>query len=126
MNWSFLFKHWFGTLLIGPIVTDIIAYLIIDNSNKIGGLTEVYPIALLFGLIFSTPTYILYSLLYYLFAQKNINLNFAKIILIVFAVLGVIVTGQIIKGNMIENSIIAYSISSIMTGLFFKLNFKKK
>lgn len=120
MNWSYLFKHWFGTLLIGPIIVDIIIYL---NYAKIGGLLEVYPIALLFSLIFSAPTYIIYGIIYYFLCQKNVKRLYSKIILIVLAVSGVYITTIIIKVNMMEDIAISYSISSIITGLFFKLNF---
>ena len=125
MNWSYLFKHWFGTLLLGPIVSQIIMYLTILNPHRIVGLLEVYPISLIFGLIFSTPTYIIYSFIYYFFGQKNLNVIFAKIILITLAVLGVIITTTILKGNMMEDIAVSYSIASIIAGLFFKLNFKK-
>ncbi|WP_439553909.1 hypothetical protein [Flavobacterium macrobrachii] len=120
MNWSYLFKHWFGTLLIGPIIVDIIIYL---NYSKIGGLVEVYPIALIFSLIFSAPTYIIYGIIYHFLYQKNVKGLYSKIILIVLAVSGVYITTIIIKGNMMDDIAISYSISSIITGLFFKLNF---
>jgi hypothetical protein len=121
MNWSYLFKHWFGTLLIGPIIVDIIIYL---NYTKIGGLLEVYPIALIFSLFFSAPTYIVYGFIYHFLCYKNIKEFYSKIILITVAVLGVYITTIIIKGNMMEDIAISYSISSIITGLIFKLNFK--
>lgn len=121
MNWSYLFKHWFGTLLIGPIIVDVIIYF---NYTKIGGLLEVYPIALIFSLIFSAPTYIIYGIIYYFLCQKNVKGLYSKIILIVIAVSGVHITTIIIKGNMMEDVAISYSISSIIIGLLFKLNFK--
>jgi len=124
MNWSYLFKHWFGTLLIGPIVSDIIAYLIIDNSDKIGGLTGVYPIALLFGLIFSTPTYILYGIIYYFLAQKEIATKYSKIILILFTSLCIFSTFTIVFNAREFNICVAYAITSILLGFIFKLNFK--
>lgn len=125
MNWSYLFKHWFGTLLIGPIVSQIMMYFTVLNPHKIVGLLEVFPLSLIFSLIFSSPTYFFYGILYYFLAKSNINSIFSKIILISFAVFGVITTTQIIRGNMMEEIALSYSISSIITGLFFKLNFKK-
>ncbi|WP_395044685.1 hypothetical protein [Flavobacterium sp.] len=124
MNWSYLFKHWFSTLLIGPIVSQITKYIYEVNPHKIVGLFEVYPISLLFGLFFSAPTYILYALIYYYLAKNTVNLKISKIILISFAVLGVVTTTSIIKGSMMQDIAISYSIASIISGLFFKLNFK--
>ncbi|MFT7350580.1 MAG: hypothetical protein ACI9XR_000289 [Flavobacterium sp.] len=41
MNWSYLFKHWFGILLLGPIVSQITMYIYGVNPHKIFGLLEV-------------------------------------------------------------------------------------
>jgi hypothetical protein len=123
MNWNYLFKHWFFTLLLGPVISQIIMYVTILNPHKIVGLLEVYPLALLFGLFFSTPTYILYAFVYYLLAKYNINLMLSKTILILFAVCGVITTTSIIKGSMMLDIAISYSISSVVAGLFFRLKF---
>jgi len=126
MNWGYLFKHWFFTLLLGPVVSQIVIYFIDLSPGKIVGLLEVYPLSLLFGLFFSTPTYILYGLVYYFLARNNINLILSKVILITLAVVGVITTTSIIKGSMMLDITISYSIASVITGLFFKLNFNKK
>jgi hypothetical protein len=125
MNWDYLFKHWFSTILLGPIISQMITYFYDLDPHKIIGLLEAYPISLLFGLIFSSPTYLFYGVLYSFLARKNINPNYAKAILILFSVAGVIVTTSIIKGSMMLDIAISYSITSIITGLFFKLNFNK-
>lgn len=126
MKWNYLFKHWFFTLLLGPVISQIIMYVTILNPHKIVGLLEVYPLALLFGLFFSTPTYIIYGLAYYFLAKSNINLNLSKVILILLAVVGVITTTSIIKGSTMLDISISYSITSVITGLFFKLKFNRK
>jgi hypothetical protein len=125
MNWNYLFKHWFSTLLLAPIVSQIIMYIYGVNPHKIVGLLEVYPISLIFGLFFSAPTYVLYALLYLYLARNTVNLKISKIILISLAVLGVITTTLIIKGSMMQDIAISYSISSIITGIFIKLNFEE-
>lgn len=123
INWIYLFKHWGFTLLLGPIVSEISMYITISQPNKIVGLLEVYPIAIIFSLLFSSPTYILYAFLYYYLARTSINLNFAKVILISFAVIGVISTTLIIKGSIMKDIAISYSVASIITGIFLKLKF---
>lgn len=125
MNWSYLFKHWFGTLLIGPIISELLMYFNYSNPTKIVGLLEVYPIAFIFSLILSTPTYILYGFVYYYLAYKKTRSDYAKLILIAFAALGVIVTTIIIKGSWMFDIGLTYFISSILAGVFFKINFKK-
>lgn len=127
MKWDYLFKHWFGTLLLGPVISQIITYSFNGfNHQIVVGLLEVYPLSLFFGLIFSTHTYILYSFLYRFLGQKNSNEYYAKLILIAFAVSGVIITTIIIKGSMMKDIAWSYSISSIISGFIFKLNFKEQ
>jgi hypothetical protein len=100
-------------------------YITISQPNKIVGLLEVYPIAIIFSLLFSIPTYILYAFLYYYLARTSINLNFAKVILISFVVIGVISTTLIIKGSIMKDIAISYSIASIITGIFLTLKFEE-
>ncbi|MEO5776296.1 MAG: hypothetical protein ABIQ27_05290 [Flavobacterium sp.] len=125
MNWSYLFKHWFGTLLIGPIIFQITTPFSSHISHLVFSFFEAYPLFLLFGLLFSIPTYILYGCIYYYLARKDANPNYAKAILILFSVLGVIATTLIMDGSMMQDITLPYLISSIIAGLLFKLNFRK-
>lgn len=124
MNWTYLFKHWFGTLLIAPIIAQVIE-LIITKNNQIFSFSESYLLFLIFGLFFSIPTYLLYIFLYYFLIQKNINTVCSKIILISFAVSGIIITFWIIGGTFSFKGALSYSLSSIVTGLIFKINYKQ-
>jgi len=124
MNWSYLFKHWFGTILLGPFISEIIMYISELNPHKIVGLLEVYPIAFLFSIIFSAPTYILYGFIYYFLASNKVKNEHSKIILISFVAIGVIITTLLIKGSWMLDIGLSYFISSVIAGLSFKLNFK--
>ena len=123
MDWSYLFKHWFGTLILGSIIAPII---ITYNSahNQIFDFLEHSVLFLVFGFLFSIPTYLLYSFLYWHLTKVNIDERDTKLILIFFAVAGIISTFSVIGSSMSENGIISYSISSILSGIFFKINFK--
>ncbi|WP_333599748.1 hypothetical protein [Flavobacterium sp.] len=125
MNWSYLFKHWFGTLLLGPIIGQVTEYYSSVNSHLVLGYLEAYPVFIMVSLFCSSPTYILYGFLYLFLAKKNSNPNYAKVILILFAVSGVIISFWLIGGSMSFNGTISYCIASILAGLLFKLNFKK-
>lgn len=125
MNWTYLYKHWFGTLLIGPIIAQIIESSSYVDSHLVFGFLEIYPVFLFVGLFCSTPTYILYGFLYRLLARKNTNPKYAKPILISLSVSGVIITFWLIGGTMSYNGALSYSIASAITGVLFKLNFKK-
>ncbi len=123
MNWSYLFKHWFGTLLLGPIVGQIIIILT-NQENQVFDFLEFYIFYLLFGLFFSSPTYILYAILYWILSSKDISKNYSKSILISFASIGIIITFLTLNGMSTFQGIISYMIPSLFLGLFLKLNFK--
>lgn len=123
MNWNYLLKHWFSTLFLTPIIYQIAANWNDLNQLKIIYFLELFPPFLILGFLLSVPTYILYSILYYYLAQ--IKFKYPKPILILFSLLGIVVTASIIKGTMMPNVSLSYCLSSIITGLFFKLNFKK-
>lgn len=122
MKWDYLFKHWFGTIALGPVIYELL-FLISDNRNLVIGLLEFYPIAFIFSIFFSAPTYILYGFIYYYLYQKKTKRIYAKAILISFAVAGVLVTTAIISGSWMFDIALAYAIASIVTGCFFTLEF---
>jgi len=68
----------------------------------------------------------LYAFFYYYFSKKDLPLLFTKCILILIAVTGIFITSSLMRGFMWFDIALSYSISSILTGLFFKLNFKSK
>lgn len=120
MNWSYLIKHWIGTILISPFVFELFC-IFNRNLKSVIGLVEVYPITIIFSLIFSTPTHVLYGFLYYFLGKKNINLKFSKLILILFYALGIIISFALIFGIDEVELISAYLSTSIFIGLVFKL-----
>lgn len=117
MNWSYLFKHWIGTIFISPFVLELFC---IFNQNM-NGLIDVYPITIIFSLIFSTPTHVIYGFLYYFLRKKNINLKLSKFILILFYAIGIIISFALIFGIDEVELISAYLFTSIFIGLLFKL-----
>lgn len=123
-DWIFLFKHWIFTLLLGPVISQLLLYVTVLHPNKIVSLLEVFPLAFIFSLIFSIPTYIIYTFVYIYFSKKDLPVLLSKFILISIAVSGIFITSYLIKGYMWLDIALSYSISSITTGLFFKLNFR--
>jgi hypothetical protein len=123
MNWSYLFKHWFGTLLISPFVFDILT-MIVNTSNSMCCLFEIYPFVVLFSLIYSTPTYLVYSLIYYVLAKKKVGICFSKLILLAYTTICILITFLIFFGEREFIISISYAITSILLGIKIKLNFK--
>ncbi len=125
MNWSYLFKHCFGTLLLGPLFSEIILIIYDVKPNNLFGLLELYPLSLLFSLIFSAPTYIIYALVYYCLAKFKIQVIYSKIILISLVVFGIIITTSLLKGSIMQDVLISYTIAAILLGFILNLNFKR-
>lgn len=123
MNYSFLFKHWGTTLLLGPLASLIINRLFVLNPHQVVSLFEFYPITLLFSLILSIPTYIIYGLVYYQLGIHQVKTRDSKVILIMVSTLGVVLTTAILSGSMSEDIALSYSVSTIIAGLSFKLKF---
>ena len=124
MNWSYLFKHWFGTLIISPFIYELFNLMKV-NSNRVIGLVEIYPITFIFSLIFSIPTYIIYGFIYYFLARKEISIVKSKIILLQFTVLSILITFHVVFNARELTISISYAVTSIILGIYFKLNFKE-
>ncbi|SEH77031.1 hypothetical protein SAMN02927937_01334 [Paenimyroides aquimaris] len=120
MQWSYLFKHWFATLLIAPFLTDLLFY-IDPNNHKIGGFVEVYPIIIWLSFLFSIPTYAVYSIVFYYLKKKQFSLIFSKRILIAISVVGIFITFTLIFPDIYFPATLAYMLTSLVTGIFFKL-----
>ena len=120
MQWSYLFKHWFATLLIAPFLCDLFFYINPTNYN-IGGLTGVYHIVFIFSFIASIPTYAIYALAFYFLKRENISLIFSKRILLIISMLGVLITFSTGFSTLSIPATLAYILTSLITGIFFKL-----
>ncbi|KAF2510692.1 hypothetical protein EYY60_09270 [Flavobacterium zhairuonense] len=124
-NWNYFLKHCISTLLLAPFISQAFFY-IFPNSHQIIGLLEIYPLTLFMSLIFSSPTYILNAYLYQILSKKAISALYSKVILISMSIIGIFITMYLIIGYMWLDFAISYSLSSLITGMFFKLNFEKK
>jgi len=116
-----MFTHWALTLLMAPLTSQVIQYVFGTNPHQIVGLLEVYPIALLFSIAFSIPTFLIYLTRFYFLSKQDVNFMVSKFILIAVSVLGIFITQTIIKGGMSQDIIIAYSVTAIIVGLILRL-----
>ncbi len=120
INWIYIFKHWFSTLLVAPILSDIINYYYTDIQTLLN-LTSVYPITVIFGLFFSLPTYIILGITYYILDKKGIKPIYIKPILLSLCTIGIILSFFLIFNNREENTALAYSLTSIFFGMIYKI-----
>ncbi|MCV9927322.1 hypothetical protein OIU83_06650 [Flavobacterium sp. LS1R49] len=123
-DWGYMLKHWVFTLILGPIISQIIAFIPVFYPSQAIGLLEIFPIVFIASLIFSIPTYIIYAFVYNYLTNEISSIPYSKTILISIPVIGVFITTAFIDGTLWYFIAFSYSISSIITGLFFNLNFK--
>ncbi|WP_113654853.1 hypothetical protein [Pedobacter namyangjuensis] len=121
MNRAYLIGHWVLTLMIAPLTSQVIDYFYGSNPHQVVGLLEVYPITLLFSIVFSLPTFLIYLTCFYFLSKQNTNLSVSKFILIAVSVSGIYITQTIIKGTMSKDIIISYSVTTIIVGLILRL-----
>src|SRR5690606_33258681 len=121
MQWSYLFKHWFTTLLIAPFLSDLFLYINPANSN-IGGFVSGYFVVVYMSFIFSLPTYIIYNLVFNYLKKKQFSVIFSRNILIAIAVVGIFITYALgFPFKYYFPVSLAYMLTSLFTGIFFKL-----
>src|SRR5690554_478496 len=120
MQWSYLFKHWFATLLIAPFLSDLFFYVNPSNA-KIGGLLSGYFVVFFMSFMFSLPTYIMYAAVFYYLKKKKFSLIFSKKMLIAISMVGVFITFASVFPDMYFPVTLAYMLASLITGIFFKL-----
>lgn len=121
MNWSYLIKHWFSTLIVAPIISDITNYYYTDIQTLFN-LTSVYPITVLFGLFFSLPTYIIIGMTYYILEKKGVKPLYIKPVLLILCSIGIIISFSIVFNNREENTVLSYTLTSLLFGFIFKIN----
>jgi len=125
MKKAYVIGHWGLTLLLAPLTSQAIQYILGTNPHQVVGLLEVYPITLLFSIAFSLPTFLVYLTCFYFLSRHDINFVLSKVILIVVSVLGIYITQTIIKGTMSQDIIIAYSVTAIIVGPILRIRKSK-
>ena len=81
----------------------------------------MYDFMLVFSVLFSLPTLATYYIIFKAFERKKTNLVYAKLILIVWTIIGVTATIIFIGGSAAREIIIAYSASAIISGLLLRI-----
>jgi hypothetical protein len=96
-------------------------YLTRNNAHQVIGLVEVYPITLIFSVIFSFPTYLILIITDYLCLKKEFTEKRIKTILIVIVLSGVLITFYSISKTRGLEIMIGYFLTSLTTGIILKI-----
>ena len=121
IHWKYLLYHWASTLLIAPFLVQLLMYISKANAHQIVGLIEVYPITLIFSLVLSSPTYLIYAIVDYLCVKHELPKKNTKAILISVALIGIIITFFTISKTRDIEITIGYFLTSLISGMILKL-----
>lgn len=123
MDLTYPIKHWIFTLVSSPLLAYLYQLLSAGSGGYVADLLDVYPFTLLFSILLSLPTFIIYLIAYDLLMKGKVDDRIIKLTLIVTAVAGIIITIQITLPNIsLWNSFkIIYSISAVIGGLLFEI-----
>ncbi|WP_433900477.1 hypothetical protein [Sphingobacterium puteale] len=119
LKWSYIFKHWIGTLLLGNILVSIFPVFNRLNSVDIGLTILVSILWLCYSAIYSIPTLVCCILAFSWFEDNMLNVNWIKMTLILVILAGITMTVALTVGSM--EVAIYYSIAAIVTGILFKI-----
>ncbi len=116
MNWSYVFKHWGSTLLIGAILFILTEALGADEAIVFTLLLSAA------SLISSIPTLGIYILVFYWFNKKNnVDRKWMRLILVSTTIVGIGFTLCLINTIGIMQPLICYSVATIVSSYFFKI-----
>ena len=121
MNRFYAFKHWILTLIIAPLFLVAYQIYLAYPDVELKGIFEIYPVQLLFSILFSIPTFIIYYLIFSFLIREEFNPFFTKLILIGWTAFGITISLLILGGSLTEIFIYSYCISAIITGLLLPI-----
>jgi hypothetical protein len=130
MNSNYLFKIWLSTITVTPLLFIIVTIVGISGSHLDSETAGFYLFSLLYGIIFSVPTLIVFLLLSFFLDNKIKNTTGLKIYYLSISLICMIITIRILFGNNSYNLngyfgglafTVLYGISIIGFGLIYKI-----
>lgn len=125
INKSYILKHWITTLFLAPVISQIIEFIFGKSHHQVVGLFEVFPVTLIFSIVFSLPALVIYIFTFYFLYRNKVTFLVSKLTLIIVSVVTISITLILIGGTMFNEMIVAYSLSALVTGLFFSIRIKQ-
>ncbi|MFD1550900.1 hypothetical protein DNU06_05140 [Putridiphycobacter roseus] len=121
LKYSFIypFSHWLLTLIISPFIV-----MMVSDSPYLNNIGAVF-IMMLFGLLYSLPTFIIYIIGFFIFKKYNINLFILKTSLIFTALIGMVLTILLLFDQDEFVFIVSYGIIINILGLMLPISRKK-
>jgi len=120
-----LIKLWIITLLLAPFVYAVYE-LVVGVDGQVVTLLEVLPITLIFSIAFSLPTLLIAFLVNKLNSVQFFSFRVRKLINVIVAAIGLIITLLIIRGSLIPTLIKTYLISLGIAAIIMELVFQPR
>jgi hypothetical protein len=105
-----------------PIIYAIQEFIVNGSID----IVELFPVFILFGLVFSIPCFFIYYFIFIRLSKTNLSPILIKLILNTLAVMGIIVSWKIMEGSMADQLTIIYSIAVIVSSLFYRIRSNKQ
>ncbi|RFC55223.1 hypothetical protein [Brumimicrobium aurantiacum] len=117
MRWSYFFKHWFTTVVLGTILCSLVLF------------NDIHIFWLMFGVfyvtLFSFPTFTLLAFIFQYLDKIAVETKKVKAILILSTISGVVLSELVIVQNITLEITLSYSLAAIISGMIFKLKSKE-
>ena len=122
MKWSYPFKHWGLTLILGAVIFCTVQFFPFNSFKAFMDWLQLLLAAIALTFILSLPTLFGYLLVFYTLEKTRVNIQVAKILLIVVSVLGICITLQFLDGEVTYELALPFSVAAICVGLFLRLS----
>lgn len=117
------FKHWFATILLGPIFLIIIQS--VSSLILSGDVIGFWVLLVIVGVIYSFPTFFVYYFLYMALARR-VKVIYLKLILNAEAVIGLIFTFKLFRIELMPEFWVPYTLAVILSSLVIKVDGRNK
>lgn len=120
----FMILHWVLSLGLAPLFASLIDLIMGVDPHLVVSLLEVYPIALIFSVAFSAPTFLIYIVVYQNLRKTGVSWARTKLVLIGIMVVGAWSTIGLIDGGMAGYITLSYVTSVLVCGGILSLLFR--
>ncbi|WP_276979519.1 hypothetical protein [Flavobacterium filum] len=115
------FAHWLLTVLLSPLMSNLLFCMVYQSPLRLTTFFELYPATIIFIFIFSTPTFLCYLVLFFLLKKYPLPILVAKLCLNATAIIGILITWFYVDLFSGYHQLAGIIISTLLIGFLLKL-----
>lgn len=115
------FAHWLLTVLLSPLMSNLLFCMVYQSPLRLTTFFELYPAIIIFIFIFSTPTFLCYLVLFFMLKKYRLHILVAKLCLNATAITGILITWFYLDGGFGYHQLAGTIISTLLIGFLLKL-----